>query len=184
MATWKIKSEAITVKSKMEGWKTRTFWGCATSLTCRPAFPKTQRGWVTGPRGGLGQRRGHLRDCTESPPHPAETQKDFTPQFQTLNFNGTFKHSCVCLCTCRNKRQTVSTHRGAVCVGQREHNSLRGVDQWRPGQMRCYFSMHIFLKVCVDFKDSFNPLVREENILFNSGNTPSVWNNSFIRNVW
>lgn len=47
---------------------------------------------------------------------------------------------------------------------------LGGVDHGRPGQLCCYSSLHIFLKVCVDFKDSFNPLARIGNTLWHCVN--------------
>lgn len=67
-----------------------------------------------------------------------------------------------------------STHRGAVGVGQRERDALGGVDQRGPGQLSCYFSLNVFLKVCVDFKDSFNPSVREDSVCQSVRSPPDV----------
>lgn len=74
-----------------------------------------------------------------------------------LNLRDALRYPCMCLRTGHNKNRIVCTHRGTICVGQRKQNMLGGVDHRRPGQLCCYFSLHIFLKVCVDFKDSFNP---------------------------
>lgn len=85
-----------------------------------------------------------------------------------LNLRDALK--CMRLQTGSNKNRIVCTHRGAICVGQREQNMLGGVDHGRPGQLCCYSSLHIFLKVCVDFKDSFNPLARIGNTLWHCVN--------------
>lgn len=131
-------------------------------FTCQPVFQKTLRGWATEPKGELGHRRGRRQDSAKSPPHPAEKQKDFP--ITRISKTQLWKHlkaSCMCYWTCRKKKGIVSTHRGTVCVGQRECNSLWWVDQWGPGQVRCYLSLHVFLQVCVHFKDGLNPLTRE-----------------------
>lgn len=136
--------------------------------TCHPAFQKTLMDWVTEPRGELGHKRGHRQDSAESPLHPTENQKDipFNFKHRTIKLtNNMLKYFPVCLYTCTNKRWIVATHRGAVCVGQRECYMLWRVDQWGPCQMCCYFSLDVFLKVCVDFKNCFNPLVRKEDIM-------------------
>lgn len=76
MATWKTKSERITLSLfQKRGRRARTCWRVLRLPTCQPAFQKTPRGWATAPEGELGQRRGRRQDSAESPPHPAETQK-------------------------------------------------------------------------------------------------------------
>lgn len=84
---------------------------------------------------------------------------------KTLNLRHALKYPCTCLRTGSNKKRIVCTHRGAICVGQREQNMLGGVDHGRPGQLCCYFRLHVLLKVCVDFKDGFNPWTRIDSIL-------------------
>lgn len=85
---------------------------------------------------------------------------------KTLNLRHALKYPCTCLRTGSNKNRIVCTHRGAICVGQREQNMLGGVDHGRPGQLCRYFCLHVLLKVCVDFKDGFNPLTRIDSILW------------------
>lgn len=79
---------------------------------------------------------------------------------KSLNLRDALKYPCMRLHTFGNKNRIVRTHRGAICVGQREQNMLGRVDHRRPGKLCCYFRLHIFLKVCVDFKNSFNPLAK------------------------
>lgn len=160
--TWEIKAVKKTINVRIEKEQTGVLWWL---LTCRPVFQKTQKGWVTVPRGALERTQGHPQGSAESPPHPAEKQ---TPH---LSFN-----TPVCLCV--NGRRAACTHRRAVGVGQREHDSQWRVDQWRPCKVCSYFSLHIFLKVCVNFKDSFNPLVRKEvKFSKNRGEKELLFNN-------
>lgn len=42
---------------------------------------------------------------------------------------------------------------------------LGGVDHGGPGQLCRHFCLHVLLKVCVDFKDGFNPLTRIDDLL-------------------
>lgn len=67
------KDEGLKNKKVLQSWR---------FLTGQPAFQKKLRGWVTGPRGELGHRQGRRQDSAESPPLPAEIQKDVAPQFQ------------------------------------------------------------------------------------------------------
>lgn len=160
MATWEMresqstKEEGFTKKKQLQlrSWR---------FLTGQPAFQRKLRGWVTGPRAELGRRQVRQQDSAESPPRPDKIQKDSKQQILAEPWN-----IPACLCTCSNKGQIVSTHRGAVCVGQRERNSLGGVDHRGPGQLRCYFRLHVFLKIRVDFKDRLDPSVRKHNTLW------------------
>lgn len=143
MATWKIKKRSSSEKRKRKC-KIGGVAGVAASHLSA-SFPENTE--------GLGMRASG-RTWTYTGTSAGFCKVTTSSCRKILNLRDALKYP---LRTGRNKHRIVYTHRGAICVGQREQNMLGGVDHRWPGQLRCYFSLHVFLKVCVDFEDSFNP---------------------------
>lgn len=150
MATWEIRNRSSSEKDKGRG----KLGGAAVAATSylSASFPENTE--------GLGMR-ANGRTWTYTGTSAGFCRVTTSSCRKILNLSDALKYPCTSLCTGHNQKRIVCTHRGAICVGQREQNVLGGVYHGRPGQLCCYFSFHIFLKVCVDFKDSFNPLGQE-----------------------